>query len=84
MPSVTLAFSVFWVMEADICSTLALVSSTEAACSVLAWLMLWAVAEISSEALARESADRRTSPMIWFSLPTVPLIDSLSSSNCPW
>ncbi len=43
---------------------LALVSSTEAACSVLAWLMLWAVAETSSEALARPSAELRTSLMI--------------------
>ena len=70
MPSVTLAFSVFCAMEADICSTLALVSSTDAACSVLAWLMLWAVTEISSEALARPSDALRTSLMIcdsrWF------------------
>jgi hypothetical protein len=38
MLSVTLAFSVFWVMEADICSIEALVSSTLAACSLAAWL----------------------------------------------
>ncbi|KFB66326.1 MAG: hypothetical protein CAPSK01_004374 [Candidatus Accumulibacter vicinus] len=34
MPSVTLAFSVFWTIEALICSMLAVVSSTDAACSL--------------------------------------------------
>jgi hypothetical protein len=34
MPSVTLAFSVFWLIEADICSIEAEVSSTLAACSL--------------------------------------------------
>ena len=36
-PSVTLALSLFWLTLAAICSMLALVSSTLAACSVAAW-----------------------------------------------
>ena len=36
MPSVTFAFSVFWLIEAVICSIEALVSSTLAACSLVA------------------------------------------------
>ena len=51
-------------MEADICSIEAEVSSTDAACSEADWLMLWAVAEISSDALPSESAELRTSEMI--------------------
>ncbi len=74
MPSVTLAFSVFCAMEADICSIEALVSSTDAACSEAPWLMLWAVAEICSEALVRASALLRTSPMICASFSLMPLI----------
>lgn len=84
MPSVTLAFSVFWAMDADICSIDAEVCSTEAACSEADWLMLWAVAEISSEALDSESAEPRTSPMISESFSTVPLTEVLSSRNLPW
>ncbi len=71
MPSVTLAFSVFWLMLALICSTDALVSSTLAACSLVAWLIDCAVALTSSEALARLSAALRTSPMMCDSLPTM-------------
>ena len=56
MPSVTLAFSVFCVIEAVICSTEALVSSTLAACSLEAWLIDCAVALTSSEAEDSASA----------------------------
>jgi hypothetical protein len=44
MPPVTLAFSLFWLMEALISSMEALVSSTLAACSLAPWLRAWAVA----------------------------------------
>ncbi|MCW0438619.1 hypothetical protein NB723_003583 [Xanthomonas sacchari] len=56
MPSVILAFSVFCEIEAVICSSEALVSSTPAACSLAAWLSDCAVALTSSEALASASA----------------------------
>ncbi len=74
MPSVTLAFSVFWLIEADICSTEAEVSSTLAACSEVAWLMLCAVAETSSDALDSASAELLTSPMMPESFSTMPLV----------
>ncbi len=80
MPSVTLAFSVFWLIEADICSTEAEVSSTLAACSEVAWLMLCAVAETSSDALDSASAAPRTSPMICDSLP---VMFCIAESNWP-
>jgi hypothetical protein len=58
------AFSLFWVTEADICSIDAEVSSTLAACSLDDWDRLWAVALTSSDALESESAELRTSVMI--------------------
>ncbi|MNG14706.1 hypothetical protein D3C84_984810 [compost metagenome] len=84
MPSVTLAFSVFWEIDADICSIDADVSSTDAACTEADWLILWAVAEISSEALDSESAELRTSPMICESLLTVSLTAFFKSCRLPW
>ncbi len=71
MLSVTLAFSVFWVMLAVICSMLAVVSSTLAACSLEDWDSDWAVAETWPEALDRLSAAPRTSPMICPSFATM-------------
>ncbi len=56
MPSVTLAFSEFCEIEAVICSSEALVSSTPAACSLAAWLSDCAVADSCSEALASVAA----------------------------
>ncbi len=47
IPSVSLAFSAFWAMEAVICSIEALVSSTPAACSLAACDSDWAVAVTS-------------------------------------
>jgi hypothetical protein len=55
MLSVTLAFSVFWVMLAVICSMLAVVSSTEAACSLEDCDSDWAVAETWPAALFNAS-----------------------------
>jgi hypothetical protein len=80
MPLVTLAFSAFWLIEADICSSDEEVSSTLAACSVVAWLMLCAVALTSSDADDSESADARTSPITCDNLPTMVCIASI---NCP-
>ena len=73
MPSVTLAFSPFWVIEAVICSTEALVSSTLAACSLAAWLIDCAVALTSSEAEDSASALARTSPTTCDSLAVMRL-----------
>src|SRR5581483_4242068 len=42
MRSICRLFSAFWVIEAFICSRLALVSSTEAACSLVPWESDWA------------------------------------------
>ena len=72
MPSVTLAFSVFCVIEAVICSIEALVSSTLAACSLAAWLIDCAVALTSSEAEDSASALARTSPTTCDSLAVMP------------
>ena len=62
MPSVTLAFSPFCVIEAVICSTDALVSSTLAACSLAPWFIACAVALTCSEADDSVSALDLTSP----------------------
>jgi hypothetical protein len=64
MPSVTWALSVFWLMLALICSMEALVSSMLEACSLLDWLMDWAVALTCSAALERLSDAPRTSVTI--------------------
>src|SRR5579871_6168391 len=61
MPSVTLAFSVFWAMDEVICSMAALVCSTLAACVPAPWLRLCAVALTCSDALDKESPADRTS-----------------------
>ncbi len=84
MPSVILAFSVFCAIEAVICSSEALVSSTPAACSLAAWLSDCAVALTSSEALASASALMLTSPTTCARRATVPLMLSHSSFNWPW
>ncbi len=84
MPSVTLAFSVFCAMEADICSIAALVSSTEAAWLEAAWLRVWAVAEISSAAPLRVEVDRCTWPMMSLSFSTVLLSECCRSCRWPW
>ncbi|KFB73706.1 MAG: hypothetical protein AW09_001033 [Candidatus Accumulibacter phosphatis] len=53
MPSVTLAFSVFCMIEALICSMQAVLSSTEAACSLEDCESDWAVTETWPEAFER-------------------------------
>ncbi|KFB69828.1 MAG: hypothetical protein CAPSK01_000541 [Candidatus Accumulibacter vicinus] len=75
MPSVTLAFSVFCTIEALICSMLAVVSSTDAACSLDDCDKDWAVADTWPEAFERWSAAPRTSPMISASLPIIVVIE---------
>ncbi len=80
MPSVMRALSVFCPIEAVICSSEALVSSTPAACSVEAWLSDCAVALTSSEAPARVCALALTSPTTCCNLPTMRCI---ANSNCP-
>ncbi len=79
MPSVIRAFSVFWLIDAVICSSEALVSSTPAACSLAACDSDCAVALTSSDALARVSALVLTSPTTCDSFPTMVRI---ASSNC--
>ena len=71
MPSVTLAFSVFCVIEAVICSIEAVVSSTPAACSLAPWLSDMAVALTCSEAEYNESALMRTWPTMFARLPRI-------------
>ncbi|MCW0454733.1 hypothetical protein NB721_003819 [Xanthomonas sacchari] len=71
MPSVTLALSVFCAMDAVICSSEALVSSTPAACSVAAWLSDCAVALTSSEEPASDCALALTSPTTSASRSTI-------------
>jgi hypothetical protein len=75
MPSVTLAFSPFWVIDAVICSTEALVSSTLAACSLAAWFIDCEVALTSSEADDSASAEERTSPTTWASFAVMSRIE---------
>ena len=90
MPSVILALSVFCAMEADICSTEAVVSSTLAACSLAAWLSDCEVALTSSEAEDSESAALRTSPitlrrrsvMFFIACSSLPVSSLLSTSTC--
>jgi len=65
MPSVTRAFSVFWEIDAVICSIEALVSSTPAACSLDDCDSDCAVALTSSDAEPRASAALLTSPTMW-------------------
>ena len=79
MPSVTLAFSVFWAMDAVICSIDEVVSSTEAACSLDDCESDWAVAETWLAALVRLSAAVRTSPMIWVRRPIMFCMAFISS-----
>ena len=76
MPSVTLAFSPFCVIEAVICSTDALVSSTLAACSLEAWFIDCEVALTSSEADDSDSALERTSPTTCASLAVMSRMDA--------
>jgi hypothetical protein len=57
MPSVTLAFSVFWLIEALICSIEALVSSRLAACSLAPCESDCEVALTCSEAADSPSAE---------------------------
>ncbi|MCW0450527.1 hypothetical protein NB706_003361 [Xanthomonas sacchari] len=79
VPSVILALSVFCAIEAVICSSEALVSSTPAACSVEAWLSDCAVALTSSDAPARLCALALTSPTTCCSFSTMRCI---ASSSC--
>ena len=62
MPLVTRALSLFWLMEADMVSMLAVVCSTLAACSLAACDSDWAVALTWLAAPVRASAAARTSP----------------------
>ena len=71
--SVCRLFSAFWVMEALICSSDEVVSSTEAACSDVPWERLWAVAFTWSAAAERPPAEVRTSPTTWASRSTMRL-----------
>jgi hypothetical protein len=66
-----LAFSVFCAIEAVICSMLADVCSTEAACWQVACERSWAVLEISCEAVATERAMFRTSATTEARLPAM-------------
>lgn len=81
MPSVTLAFSVFWAMLALICSMPAVVSSTPAACSEAPWARLWLVAAIWLLAEPRLSAAARTSEMVVASLSTMFF---MANNRLPW
>ncbi len=83
MPSVTLAFSVFWAIEAVICSIEALVSSTLAACSLEACDRACEVADSCSAALASELADSRTSEIVEDSRSTVSLQLCFNSPKVP-
>ncbi len=83
MPSVTWALSVFWLMLALICSMEALVSSMLEACSLLDWLMDWAVALTCSAALERLSDAPSTSVTILVSETMVWLRESLVVPNTP-
>ena len=62
MPSVTLALSLFWVIEADIMSIEDVVSSTDEACSLAACdsdcavALTWLAAPVSAVAAARTSS----------------------------
>ena len=60
--SVWRLFSAFCVIEALICSSDDVVSSTEAACSQVPWERDWAVLLTWSEAADSPAAERRTSP----------------------
>ena len=84
MSPVTLAFSLFWAMEALICSMEALVSSTLAACSEAPWLRDWAVALTCSEAVTRLAEAWTTSAMVADSLSMVVLVASLRRPKSPW
>ena len=82
--SVTLAFSAFWLMEADISSTEADDSSTLAACSDDDCDRDWAVADTWPEALVSASAAVRTWVMVSESLPTVLFTASFRALKSPW
>ncbi len=90
MLSVIFALSVFCAIEADICSTEAVVSSTLAACSLAAWLSDCEVALTSSEADDSESAAlrtslmtlRRRSAMLFIELSRRPVSSLLLTSSC--
>ena len=69
--SVWRLFSAFWVMEADICSRLEVVSSTEAACSLVPWERVCEVAETWAEAEDSPVAPWRISVMVWLRRPTM-------------
>ena len=62
--SVWRLFSAFWRMEADICSRLDVVSSTEAACSLVPWERACEVAETCVEAEESPVAPVRISVMV--------------------
>ena len=83
MPSVTLAFSVFCEIDAVICSSDALVSSTPAACSLAACDSDCAVALTSSDAPASASAPLFTSVTTCDSLSTVLLTYSFIWPKAP-
>ncbi len=83
MPSVTLALSLFWVIEADIVSIEAVVSSTDAACSLAACDRLCAVALTWLAAPVSASAAARTSSMMLASLSQLALASFLTWSNMP-
>ena len=57
-------FEAFWVIEAVICSRLAVVSSTEAPCSLVPRATTWADDETWEEADDRVSTPARASPII--------------------
>jgi hypothetical protein len=71
IPSVSFAFSLVWTIEAPICSTLAVLCSTEAAWSLDGFEIDWVVAETWPEALLSLSAALCTWQMISPSLSRV-------------
>ena len=83
MVSVTLALSLFWLMEAAMLSIWALVSSTLAACSLAAWLNDWAVEDTWVAAPVKASAAARTSASTRVRFSAVELALSLTLPNNP-
>ncbi len=80
---VTLAFSLFWAMEALISSMEALVSSTLAACSEAPWLRDCAVELSCSEAFTRVLEASLTEVIVAVNLSTVVLLAALRRLNAP-
>src|SRR6478735_9099076 len=79
--SIDRLFSAFLVIEALICSRLDVVSSTDAACSLVPCERDCEVALTCEEAPVSAAAPERTSPMTWESLPTMFASEFASTSR---